>query len=394
MGHERRNALRRLHHHRRKEGSLTKLLYVFPEPLPLDRARGIQTTYTVRALAAQGIDVVLAHVPGTSDPFSACGLTMPGNVERIAVSHHLMWPFERVHSTRVFFSRLTQRIQWNSIGAVFSRHLKIARALLDRFPSLPLVYEAHEVFSDTAPAARRAAIEKLEGEVLERAAAVIANSKATSERLAARHFVEKRIHVVPNGVEYPACVPEKDWAHARQHVVYAGSFFGWKGVDDLATAARELAGFRIRLIGGDDASIARLRARVTGAGAEVELNGRIPHDAVAQALARACIAVLPNRADTDSTFTSPIKLFEYMAAGCAIVASDIPALREVLEDGDAEWFPAGNAAALADAIRALADAPERARAMAARLREKARRYTWDARGEQLARVLAPLLTHA
>ena len=45
--------------------------------------------------------------------------------------------------------------------------------------------------------------------------------------------------------------------------------------------------------------------------------------------------VLPNPASAISThFTSPLKLFEYMAAGRAIVASDLPAIREVLRDGE------------------------------------------------------------
>ena len=65
--------------------------------------------------------------------------------------------------------------------------------LLDRFPQLPLVYEAHEVFTDTAPEPRRLQIGKLERTVLERAAAVIANSHATAQRLTERHSIEKQI---------------------------------------------------------------------------------------------------------------------------------------------------------------------------------------------------------
>ena len=115
------------------------------------------------------------------------------------------------------------------------------------------------------------------------------------------------------------------------------------------------------------------------------------HGRVGAELARACIAVLPNRADPDSAFTSPIKLFEYMAAGCALVVSDLPSLREVLEQDDAVWTAPGDAAGLANAIRALAGDPERARQLGARVREKARNYTWAARGERLARIVRPLL---
>ncbi|HTS54826.1 MAG TPA: glycosyltransferase, partial [Burkholderiales bacterium] len=80
----------------------------------------------------------------------------------------------------------------------------------------------------------------------------------------------------------------------------------------------------------------------------------------------------PNRADPDSAFTSPIKLFEYMAAGCALVVSDLPSVREVLERDDAVWTAPGDAAGLAGAVRALAEDPARAQRLGARVREKAR----------------------
>jgi glycosyltransferase involved in cell wall biosynthesis len=368
-----------------------KLLYVFPEPLPLDRARGIQTVHTVAALAAQGIDLTLAHVPSAGDPFAAYSVTRPGNVTLLPVSRSLPWPLQRVHSNGFFAARLLKRIDPTETGAVVARHLKVSEFLLRRIPGLRLVYEAHEVFADTAPPRRREETAARERAVVTGASALVTNSKATAARLRALYEIAGPVEVIPNGVEYPESIPAKDWTHARERIVYAGSFFGWKGVDDLVDAARTLPGFRMRLIGGSEERIAELRARAGAAGAELDFPGHIPHGSVASELARACIAVLPNRADPDSAFTSPIKLFEYMAAGCAVVASDLPSLREVLDRDDVVWTAPGDPAALASAIRNLAEDPERARRLAAHLREKARGYTWAARGERLARVVRPLL---
>lgn len=367
-----------------------RLLYAFPEPLPLERARGIQTVHTVAALAAQDIEVTLAHVLSSGDPFAAYSVVMPDKVRLLPVSRSLPWPFVRMHSNRLFAARLAKRIEPGETGAVMARHLKAAALLLERIPGLSLVYEAHEVFADTAPPRRRKATERLERAVVKRAT-LVANSNATAARLRALYEITAPIEVIPNGVEYPESVPAKDWARASERIVYAGSFFSWKGVDDLADAARALPGLRIRLIGGGEDRIAHLRARAGTAGAALDFTGRIPHGRVAAELARACIAVLPNRADPDSAFTSPIKLFEYMAAGCALVVSDLPSLREVLEQDDAVWSAPGDAAGLASAIRALAKDPERARRLGARVREKARSYTWAARGERLARIVRPLL---
>ena len=54
-----------------------KLLYAFPEPLPLPRARGLQVVQTVRALAGEHMDVELCYVPDKGDPFGACGPGTP-----------------------------------------------------------------------------------------------------------------------------------------------------------------------------------------------------------------------------------------------------------------------------------------------------------------------------
>jgi glycosyltransferase involved in cell wall biosynthesis len=350
-------------------------------------ARGIQTVHTVAALAAQGIDVTLAHVPGAGDPFAAYSVARPASVRLLPVSRSLPWPLARVHSNRLFSARLAGRVAEVGADAVMARHLKVSQSLLERFPGLKLVYEAHEVFADTALPRRRAETLRRERTVVEGAAALVANSMATAARLRALYRISAPVEVIPNGVEYPESVPEKDWASASQRIVYSGSFFAWKGVDDLAEAARALPGFTIRFIGGSDARVAELRARSGSGGAAVDFTGHIPHGSVAAELARACIAVLPNRADPDSAFTSPIKLFEYMAAGCALVVSDLPSVREVLDEGDAVWTAPGDVAGLASAIQGLAADPERARRLGARVREKARRYTWTARGERLARVL-------
>jgi glycosyltransferase involved in cell wall biosynthesis len=267
------------------------------------------------------------------------------------------------------------------------RHLKLARALLKRFAQIPLLYEAHEVFADTAPQRRRAITARLERYVVEHAQAVAANSQATARRLAERYNLARSVDVIPNGVDLRSSIPEKDWAHCGERIVYAGSFFGWKGVADLVAAARELPGLRIRLLGGEEDGIRSMREQAAAGGAELEFSGRVSPRCVAQALEQACIAVLPNRADADSAFTSPIKLFEYMAAGCAVVASDLPAVREILAENEAVWFRPGDAQSLAAALRSLVADTGGARALSERVRTKVRQYTWNARGQRLCVLL-------
>jgi glycosyltransferase involved in cell wall biosynthesis len=372
-----------------------RLLYAFPEPLPLPRARGVQVTHAVHALAAEVERLDLAFEPAAgepADPFPAYGLTRPANVRLLPISRRLPWPLEDldVHSNGLFARRLVQAIAAAPPDVILVRHIKLAAALGRRLPGVPLAYEAHEVFADTATGRNAKRLAAVEARALAATQLVLANSRATADRLRQRYPFAPAAEVLPNGVALPATAAPRDWTTPGREIVYAGSFFGWKGADDLVAAAAFLPGCRITLIGGDADGIARLRAAAPAGGAELVFAGRLPHAEVQRRLAAACIAVLPNRAEKDSAFTSPLKLFEYLAAGCAVVATDLPAVREVLGEGAAAWAPPGDPAGLAAAIRQLAEQPDRAQAMAARGFDRVQGYSWQARARRLAALLASL----
>ena len=369
------------------------LLYPFSEPLPLDRARGLQVISTVAALARAGVSVECSYVPvianhETVDPFDHYGVIKPAGVTVRPIARNLPWPLSRLHSHRFFVWRWLRQVAAKMDAPwVLVRHLKLAAAIIQALPQARVLYEAHEVFSDTSSAEKKQKNFLLEQFVYTRSHAVIANSAATAHRLKALYGERAHCVVIPNGVDRPLQLPHKAWANANQHVLYAGSFFPWKGVHTLVNAAKFLSGTQITLIGGDATRTAELQAIAPTEGAQVVFAGRMSHTNTMQALASTCIAVLPNLDDTDSRFTSPIKLFEYMAAGCAIVASDLPALREILGEDDAVWVPAGDAYALAQGIRTLIKDPQRAQQLGERVYARAKAFTWDARAQRIQALL-------
>jgi glycosyltransferase involved in cell wall biosynthesis len=84
-----------------------------------------------------------------------------------------------------------------------------------------------------------------------------------------------------------------------------------------------------------------------------------------------------------------LKLFEYMASGRPIVASDLPSLREVLADGrNAVLVEPGNPQALTAGIRRIKEDPALAERIARQALEDVRDYTWDRRAERLETLLA------
>jgi glycosyltransferase involved in cell wall biosynthesis len=369
------------------------LIYAFPEPLPLDKARGLQAVNTVAALALTGMEIEFAFAPvpgprGPVDPFAHYGVARPEGVTLVPLARSLPWPLSGVHSNRLFFSNLRRQFGDRLLTErLLVRHLKLAAKLARDHPGALFAYEAHEVFADTAAPARREANRRLEHTVMARASAVVANSGATGRRLEALYGRPGILEVVCNGVTRPAALPQKRWPEAGRQVIYAGSFYPWKGVRELVAAVGRLPECRMALLGGDERRVAELKAQCMPGGAEIEFAGQLPHAEVMARLATACIAVVPNRDDTDSAFTSPIKLFEYMASGCAIVASDLPSLREVLGEHDAVWTKPGDPVSLAAGIRQLATDTRLAQSLGERVRARSAEYTWEARGRKLKEIL-------
>lgn len=168
-------------------------------------------------------------------------------------------------------------------------------------------------------------------------------------------------------------------------VVYTGGLLAWKGVDVLVDAARELPEAYVVIAGGMDADVQALRQRAGGL-ANVRIDGFQSPERIALYLAAGDVGVVPNRSQPaiSARYTSPLKVFEAMAAGLPLVASDLSSLREILTDGvDAKLVAADDPKALAQGIDALlGDAQLRAK-LAANLRARASEHTWEARARRI-----------
>jgi glycosyltransferase involved in cell wall biosynthesis len=364
-----------------------RILYIFPEEFPNDKARGVQVAHSVCALASQGATLYFAYVPSNNspNPFSFYGIKIPETVNLIPLSRTVF----NIRSNKIFYWNLKKWLKSlkKLPDCIIVRHIKIAYYLLINFPQIPVIYEAHEVFADVAPENIQAKIHKMENLILSKASIVIAISNGTAERLKKRYLINREIFVLPDGVNISNIPFNKTWNEIHQNIIYTGSLLEWKGVEDLVKAGQFLPGFKITIIGGNTSQIEKLQKKVNLNGAEITFLGYVPHQEIATFLKNACIAVLPNRNEPISMFTSPLKLFEYMASGCAIVASNIPSIREILNDDEAIWFEPGNPYSLAEAIKLLASNPEKAKRMGEILKQKANNYTWESRAKRIIGVI-------
>lgn len=135
-------------------------------------------------------------------------------------------------------------------------------------------------------------------------------------------------------------------------VLYTGHLYSWKGVDTLAHAAKILSGRAdVYVVGGTREDIARFKKEFSSI-SNLHIVGYRPHNEIPLWQKAADVVVLPNtaRENISKYYTSPMKLFEYMASKRPIVATDIPSVREILDTTNAIIVAPDNPKATAQGI--------------------------------------------
>ena len=178
----------------------------------------------------------------------------------------------------------------------------------------------------------------------------------------------------------------------KKIVCYSGNIYEGRGTELLVESALKLKDVLFLIVGGLESDVARLRALADGKNARnVKLTGFVPHASVPLYLASADVLVMPYTPEVTikggaraKDFTSPIKLFEYMAAAKPIVASSIPSVTEVLEDGgNALLVEPGNPESLFSGIQKALDDTVLAQTMSQGALRDVRMYTWEERARKL-----------
>jgi glycosyltransferase involved in cell wall biosynthesis len=394
-----------------------RVLYLADIRFPLERANGIQTMETCHALAARGHEVTLAvrpdsHAPAR-DPFVFYGLPRIPSLT-IEIAPVTGPPAARRAGYLTFaIGRALGRTRQD---VVFTRDLGLASLLL-RLPRgvrPPVVYEAHTIAADAAaalpdlltnaPAPGGAKLRRLAARdewVWRRADGYVCITEGLRAELERRFAARPSVVVAPDGVRLSPPVPNEDAGESEGPsdpftIGYAGHLYPWKGVDLIVEAVTALPDTRGLIVGGHDQEpdLARVKAfaEQLDCASRITFTGMLPPHEVAARLRGADVLVLPNPKSAISTaFTSPLKLFEYMASGRPIVASDLPAIREVLTDGrNALLVAPGDPQALVAGIRRIKEEAALGQRLAAQARRDVEDYTWSRRAERLEALLTAI----
>jgi glycosyltransferase involved in cell wall biosynthesis len=206
------------------------------------------------------------------------------------------------------------------------------------------------------------------------------------DMLAEAGVAREAIVVIANGVDLSR-FPPRPAKGAGEPVAlgFVGFVRDWHGLDTvIAGMAASRTACTLTIVGDGPAraGLERLAGEL-GIGAQVAFTGVVSPEAVAAVVSGFDIALQPKA----TAYASPLKIFDYMAAACAIVAPDQANIREVLRDGEnAVLFDAGSPGAMWRAVEALiGDAGRRSRlGAAARAAVEAEGRTW---GANAARVV-------
>lgn len=227
--------------------------------------------------------------------------------------------------------------------------------------------------------------------------------KRALERSTNLQFDEKFLLVAPNGVELeryaglPSPVEARRQLNLREGLTagFTGHIYPGRGADLLFELARQMPQVNFLWVGGAPELVDFWRGKLTEARmTNATMTGFVKHEVIPLYQAAADVLLMPYSHSVSASsgqdiaeVINPMKMFEYMAAGRAILSADLPSIREVLNDGNAAFAKAGNWESVIEEWRMkieslLADEPRRL-ALGAQARKDAERWTWVKRAERI-----------
>ncbi len=381
-----------------------KLTYIANIRLPTEKAHGVGRMKLCEAFAKQGIEVELIHPwrfnKIKKGPFDYYGVKRNFRIKKL---HHLDFiPLDKflgplaswigsLEFSFISFCYILTRGFFRS-NIVFFSH--------DHFPLFLFSFFSQNTFYDIHDFPRlKTFLHKFYYQLLFKRlkGIVVTNSWKKKELENIFGIVGKKILIAPNGVDIEEFDISQTKADCRRKlglslkekiILYTGHLYFWKGVQVLAEASQYLPkDVKVYFVGGTKVDIKNYKLQT--ANYELNIVGHKPHKEIPYWLKTADVLVLPNTAKEDISkyWTCPLKLFEYMVSKRPIVASNLPSIREILNESNSVLVKPDDPESLASGIIKVLAGKTLAEKISDRAYEDVMEYTWDKRAKKILEFL-------
>lgn len=360
-----------------------KIFYITNIKLPTEKAHGYQIAkmceeFGKRAETELVITARESHIK--EDIFEYYGLERTFKINKVGGFDFLKW--ERFlgkaawQIQKILFGWQVKKIKIGKEDIVYTREAEIAFIMAKK--GNKVFYEGHNWPKKG----------KIHLEMLKKTRGIVCITKSLAEKYIENGEKEEKILVAPDGVDLDKFLAvnhlskektreELGLSGSGKVAVYAGSFYKWKGVDVLLKAAEKMKEINFVIVG--DGKIERELPE------NVKMVGQRPKKEIPKWLLAADVLILPNsgKEDISKLYTSPLKMFEYMASGAPIVASDLPSIREVLNENNAILVEPDKEESLISGIKKILENEEMALSIAKRALDDVKKYDWKKRAENI-----------
>ncbi len=362
-----------------------KIIYIANARIPTEKAHGLQIAKMCEAFAqSKNVDLTLL-IPKRKkdlkqDLFSYYDVEKIFKVKRIGYLNpkfYLLSTFIYLCSVQLYLIReFLKNIKRRKKIVIYTRgELVIFLANFSLF--FPIIWESHIKPSKMW----------LYKNVFKRVAGIVTVTSCYYNELAQRHGVNgERMLYWPDGVNLKSFKREfsKDEARVilklpknKKIIVYVGSDLIWKGLSVLKKVSHSLSDdYLILFIGNISGNGINERSRTIGYKKNKEV-------AIYMKAADALILTGDINFKEARYYTSPLKLFEYMASDRPIIASDLPSFRDVLNNNNSVLVESNNAESLIQAIRRIINNEDFGKRIATTAHRNVEKYSWDNRAKNI-----------
>ena len=366
------------------------LTYIANARIPTEKAHGIQIMQMCRTFANSKFDVELV-IPKRfnyikTDPFQYYGIKRSFEIKKLPcldlivldkyIGHLGLWVESFTYFIFLFFYLL-----FKNPSLIYTRNVLL----------LPLTFLKKNVFFEAHTFPRNYS---LYSPFFKRLKGIVVITQKLKDLFVQKGISPDKILVASDGVDLEKfniketkeeCRKKLNLPLDKKIVLYTGHLYQWKGVQTLVAASEYLpANVEVYFVGGTTKDIRDFRLQTLNL--KLKIVGHKPYSEIPCWLRASDVLVLPNSAkeEISKSWTSPLKLFEYMAAKKPIISSDLPSLREVLNKGNAILVKPDSPEELAEGIKKALENPGLANKISEQAFLDVKQYTWDNRVKKIS----------